>query len=269
MKSRHVNDLRVARLRLRRPGHEKLPKLIQNAVDACAQIVTKPELFPELGSGRGQKRFLFGQPNRERHLVRLEACAKVLACLVGHMDLVTQRAGKRRRDGSCDAIRTCRPYGKRAVGLQKRDAQTTIEKETGLGRSAVERAVRDLNAATYTTSHQPRKKYCTCNRLGCQGCANGEKRWRTFPMVRTVTKTALKRLGVDLGELDKQARLARLRQEEGPKPTVDVRLLRERQRMVRGQAMAAKHAQLVSTRAERMVSSSAERIERLYQKRRE
>jgi hypothetical protein len=257
VKSRHVNDLRVARLRLRKPGTSKIPMLNRQAIDACAQIVTHAERFPELGSGRGQKRFLFGQPNRERHLVRLEAIAKVLGCLLSHMDLVTLRAGKRRRDGSCDAIRSCKPYGKRATARRPAQSQATVEEETQLGRNAVERALRDLETAGYVSSHQPKRDYRDMN---------GDRQWRSFPSVRTITKTCLKRLGIDLQWLDQQGRLARLRQEEGPKPIVDVRLVRERQRMVRGQAIAAKQAQIASARAERMVTASAARVARMYRR---
>lgn len=259
MKSRHVNDLRVARLKLRQPGFKKLPRLIRDGISACAQIVTALEKFPELGSGRGQRRFLFGHPNRERHLRRLEAIAKVLACLLSHMDLVTLRAGKRRRDGSCDAIRSSKPYGKRAKGLRRRDAQTSIEEETGMRPRTIESALRDLRSAGYVTSHQPKRDYRV----------EGERRWRSFPVVNTVTKTCLGRLGVDLDELEKQRQLARVRQEQGPRPIVDVRLVRERQRLIRGQAIAAKHADLTSSRAERMVKDSSARVDRMYRRKRE
>ncbi len=257
MKSRHVNDLRVARLRLRKLGSaSRLPMLNKQAIDACAQIVTAAEKFPELGSGRGRRRFLFGQANRERHLVRLEAIAKVLGCLLSHMDLVTLRAGKRRADGSCDAIRACRPYGKR-VRPESEKSQATIESETELGRSAVERALRDLETAGYVTRHQPKRDYID---------GNGDRRWRSFPSVRTITKTCLARLGVDLDWLDKQARLARLRQEQGPAPLVDVQLVRARQRMVRGQASSAKASHDANERAARMVTASAARVDRMFRR---
>jgi hypothetical protein len=117
VKSRALNDLRLARLRLVVDIPEKLPAVLREAIEACAMIVEERERFPELGSGRGQRRFLFGQRDRERHLLRLEAIAKVLMSLLLHCDLVTLRCGRRRRDNSCDAFRT-HPARRRADGRE-------------------------------------------------------------------------------------------------------------------------------------------------------
>lgn len=261
MKSRALNELRVARLRLRKALRDDLPALNRAAIAAAALIVTERERFPELGSGKGQKRFLFTTRDRERHLRRLEAISLVLMCLLSHMDLVTLRAGRRRRDGSCDAVRTLRPRTRKGRKAPNgRDGQTTIESETGLRSSSVERALRDLRSAGFITTHQPKKEYRD---------RADNKRWRSFPAVHTITRSCIVRLGIDLAWLDQQARDAQGRQEQGPAPIVDVREVRERQRIVRAQAMAAKRSGIESKRADQMVKRSAERVDRLFGKKRE
>lgn len=233
MRSRALNDLRVARIRLTKPVRENLPAVVLEAMSACVLIVEEREKFPELGSGKGQPRNLFGERERERHLLRLEAIAKVLMCIISHMDLVTLRAGRRRPDGSCDAIRTHAPR-RRADG--RMPSVPSIEMETGLRYHRVTRALSDLRDAGYITTHFPARDY--------RDEQTGETRYRGFPAVQTVTKTCLARLGVDLVWLEEERRKAVERQEKGPEPLIDIRVVRERRRIIRAQALAAKRAQL-------------------------
>lgn len=226
MKSRALNDLRLARVRLKKPIRENLPAVLIEAMAACRLIVEDRARFPELGSGKGQKRFQFGAPNRERHLRRLEAIAKVLMCLMSHTDLITLRSGRPRPDGSCDAIRVLKPR------LRPNRSQSSIEEETGLSARTVVRALRDLRDAGYITAHQPRKDYVDDE--------TGERKWRSFPTVHVIAKTCFARLGIDLEWLQEERTGASKRSREVPAPIIDIRLRRARQQMVRAQAMAAK-----------------------------
>ena len=268
MKSRAFNDVRLARLKARAASfastrlkfaiRHELPALNRAAIAACVLSVTDRDRFPELGSGKGQQRFLFTSRNRERHLLRLEAMALVLMCLLSHMDLVTRRVGRRRRDGSCDAVRACKPYGKRAVGLRRRDGQTTIEGETGLGRSAVEAALADLRAAEFIETHERSKRYWDEKA--------GALKWRGFPAVHVITRKCLERLDIDLEWLEKQAREAQERQENGPDPIVDIRQVRAQQRIVRQQQAAAKRVRL---EVASVVKGQTEQLDRLFGKKTE
>jgi hypothetical protein len=215
VKTRPLHDLRLARLRLARPTRENLPAVLLEAMAACALIVTERGRFPELGSGRGQRRFLF-TGGRERDIRRLEACALVLKVILGQTDLVTLRSGKTRRDGTCDSI----------TNLQ-------ITQWTRLSLKRVSRALRDLRAAGYLTCHQPRKRYYL---------DDGAEKWRAFPVVRVVTITCFVRLGIPAELLQLERDKASRRQREQPAPIVDVRLQRAHQRIVRAQRMAAKRA---------------------------
>jgi len=237
VKSRALNDLRLARLKLRVSIPENLPALLREAIDACMLIVEEREKFPELGSGRGQRRFLFGDKDRERHLLRLEAIAKVLMSLLFHCDLVTLRCGRRRRDNSCDAFRT-HPARPRADG--RPSPLPSIQGETGLSWSRVSNALADLRDAGFVTSHQPRRDY--------QGEA-GETRYRAFPTVHSVTKTCFARLGIDLGWLEDERGKANARDLAGPEPIVDIRMVRERRRLIRAQQLAAKRTRVQPPRS--------------------
>lgn len=236
MKSRAQNDLRLARLRLRVPVPENLPLVLQDLIDACALIVTDRDRFPELGSGRGQARFQFTDSQRERDLRRLEAIAKAAMSMFLHMDLPTMRNGRPRRDNSCDSIRVARPRPRQGRALVDRTKWRTMEDETGLGRSALFDALRDGRDAGYWESHQPRKSYADE--------VTGDERWRGFPAVYVVKKAFIERLlGKEgLERFEEQRRLAseRQRNREEPAPIMDIRLRRERQRLIRTQARAAK-----------------------------
>jgi hypothetical protein len=252
VKSRALNDRRLARLRLRKAVSEKLPAYLRDAIEACAQIVTERERFPELGSGRGQERFRFTESFRERDLRRLEACAKVLMCIFSHLDLVRLRMGKPRRDGSCDAMYIARPRRREGRAPVDRWTQTTIEDETGLGRSALFEALRDLRAAGYIDVHQPVKRY--------EDELTGDWRFRGMPAVITVSKLVFQRLGLDLVKLEEQRGHASMREKSEPEPLVDVRLARARQRVIREQKQIAAKSYRMSRQFE---SDQAERLERL------
>lgn len=232
MRSRALNDLRLARVRLKKPVRQNLPVLLVEAMAACRLIVEDRGRFPELGSGKGQRRFQFGAPNRERHLRRLEAIAKVLMCLMSHTDLITLRTGRPRPDGSCDAIRVMKPRPRGGRQFVDRRTQSSIEEETGCSFKAVSAALRDLRDAGYVSAHQPRKDYVDEE--------TGERKWRSFPTVHVISKTCFARLGIDLEWLQAERTGASKRSRELPAPIVDIRLRRARQQMVRSQAMAAK-----------------------------
>lgn len=231
MRTRALNDLRLARLRLRKPVRENLPAALLELMTGTLRIVEERDRFPELGSGKHQRRALFTSRDRERDLRRLEACALVLMSIVSHLDLVTLRSGRRRRDGSCDAIHTHAPRrrkGRPDPGRQPR--WSSIELETGLHWQRITRAIADLISAKYLTAHQPRRGYDV----------DGERRWRGFPVVYQVTPLLVARLGVDLEWLRDEQRKALHRQQHGPEPLIDIRLVRERARLIRAQARAAR-----------------------------
>jgi hypothetical protein len=190
MKSRALNDLRRARLRLRVDIPDDLPAVLVEAIAACLQIVDDRARFPELGSGRGQARFKFSESMRERNLQRLEAITLVAMCLLLHCDLVRLRCGRPRRDGSCDAIRAARPRPRDGRMVVDRGSYATLESETGLTRTRLFEALRDGESAGYWSSHQPRKRW--------EDDLTGEDRWRGFPSVRTLSKLFFQRLGIDL-----------------------------------------------------------------------
>jgi hypothetical protein len=258
LRTRALNDLRLARLRLRKPVRENLPAMLIEMMRACLQIVEERERFPELGSGKHQARALFTSPNRERDLRRLEACALVLMSIVSHLDLVTLRSGRRRRDGSCDAVHTHAPRrrpGRPDPGRQPR--WSSLELETGLHWQRTTRAIADLVAAKYLTAHQPRRGYDV----------DGERRWRGFPVVYQVTPLLVERLGIDRDWLADERKKAQHRQEHGPAPLVDVRLVRARARVIRAQARAARRAQLVTRHDPALVAFQKAQLERLGRKR--
>lgn len=253
MTSRALNDLRLARLRLQVPIPDSLPKLLQDGIDACTLIVTDRDRFPELGSGRGQARFQFSGSMRERDLRRLEACAKVLMCVLLHLDLVRQRMGKPRRDGSCDALWIARPRyrdGRDRLYVD-RFQQATIEKETGLGRTALYCALADVRDAGFINIHQPVKRYET---------RDGRVRFRGFPSVITVNMLLWQRLGFDPEDVKEQGKLANQREKQADPVILDVRFVRERRRIMRNmRALAAKSSRLNPN----FEKTAAERLERL------
>jgi hypothetical protein len=261
--SRALNDLRLARLRLQVPVSDKLPKVLQDAIEACALIVTERERFPELGSGRGQERFRFTESMRERDLRRLEGDALVLMSILLHLDLIRLRMGKCRRDGSADAIHIARPRPRagRDQAHVDRFKATTIETETGLGRSALFGALRDLQDAGYIDVRQPVKRYESELRPG-------QWSFRGFPAVITVSKLLFQRLGIDLERLEKARELLSQKRPAEDEVIVDVRLRRARQRVIREmRAVAARSARL-NPAFERTAEERLERIRRLEEQRR-
>jgi hypothetical protein len=232
LRSRALNDLRLARLKLKKPVRENLPSVNLEAMAACRLIAERREQFPELGSGKGQRRFQFGAPNRERHLKRLESIALVLMSICSHMDVVSLRSGRTRRDGSCDAIRVHKPRRRPGRKFVDHREQSSIEAETGRGHTAVTSALRDLVDAGYLERHPKHEDY--------EDEATGERRWKSFPTVYVVTKTCFARLGIDLEYLEEQRKAAYKRGQQLPEPLVDVRKRRAYQQMVRAQAKAAK-----------------------------
>jgi hypothetical protein len=263
VKSRALNDLRLARLRLQVPVSEKLPALLQDAIDACALIVTERERFPELGSGRGQARFQFTESMRERDLRRLEGMALVGMSVFLHLDLVRLRTGRCRADGSSDGVQIARPRHREGRDrlYVDRFTQTTIEDETGLGRSALFGALRDLRDAGYIEVHQEIKRF--------ESELAGEWRFRGFPAVITVSKLFFQRLGIDLDKLEEQRQLASRREKEKQpdKVIVDVRLRRERQRVIRNMHQIAARSARLNPNFERTGEERLERLRRLQEKR--
>jgi hypothetical protein len=231
MRASALNDLQRARLRLRKPVRQNLPAILLEAMAACLQIIDDRARFPELGGGRGQERFKFFSADRERDVRRLEAIVLVAQCILSHCDLVRLRSGRTRRDGSCDPIRVTRP--RRLPGRTFYDTkEATIETETGLSRDRVVRALADLRDAGYMDSHQPKKSY--------EDEITGDTRWRGYAAVYTISKKFFERLGIDLEWLDEERKAAGVRENTSPEPLVDVRLQRERRRIIRTQARAAR-----------------------------
>lgn len=258
MRTRALNDLRLSRLRLKKPTRENLPAVTLELMRGTLRIVEERDRFPELGSGKYQRRNLFTSPERERDLRRLEACALVLMSIVSHVDLVTLRSGRRRRDGSCDAVHTHGPRRRKGRAEPRRNPRwSSVELETGLHWKAISRALADLVAAKYLTRHQPRRQYDV----------DGEKRWRGFPVVYQLTPLVIERLGVDLAWLKEEQRKALHRQEHGPEPLVDIRLVRARARIIRAQAREARRAQLVTRHDPALVAYQKAQLERLSRKR--
>lgn len=251
MRSRALNDLRLARLRLRKPVRENLPAVLLELMAAALQIVEERARFPELGSGRGQQRFQFTKSMRERDLRRLEAITLVAMSIFSHMDLVRLRSGRTRSDGSCDAIRATRR--RRLAGRQFAELkETTIEDETGLSRDRVVRAIADLRDAGYITCHQPRKSY--------EDDLTGEVRWRGYNAIYTVSKVFIERLGIDLEWLELERSKAAKRELAEPAPLIDIRVVRERRRMIRSQRqLAAKTARFMR----QFEATGQERLERI------
>lgn len=241
MKSRALNDVRLARLqRFAKRLPATFPAVLREAIKACALIVTDRDRFPELGSGRGQRRLLFTDRTRERHLRRLEAISVVLQALLSHCNLVDLRAGRRRRDGSCDPIRTYKPRVIKGRPPPAPSSVPSLQEETRLATNTLGRALADLRDAGYITTHQPTSEYLD---------EAAARRWRGWPAIHTVTLTCFGRLGVDLEWLRQQRDQASERRRIGPEPLDDVRARRELRKVVRAQARAAKRAELRPTEA--------------------
>lgn len=235
MRSRALNDLRIARLeRLPKRLPEGFPSVLRDAIWACVRIVTRREEFPALGSGQGQQRLLFGERGRERHLRRLEAICLALQVLLAHCKLVDLRVGRRRRDGSCDALRTYSARAIRGRPAPPPDKHPTIQREAGLGRNALCRALRDLRDSGWLTSKQPSEEY--------QDEETSATRWRAWPAIHSLTPACFQALGVDLERLEQQRGEAAERRRVGPDPVDDVPARRARQRVIRAQLSAAKRA---------------------------
>jgi hypothetical protein len=246
------HDPRNPRLTLKCAVPANLPELNRLAFAACARIVLERNKFPELGNGRGQRRFLFTSPHRERRSQRLEAIVLVARCIFLHMDVLSLRSGKTLRDGSCDAVDVAQ-----------------MMKDTGLTFPRTARARRDLISAGFLTWHQPIKKYCTCDVVGCEGapkglCHNGgERKHRAFPAILTVTMSFFKRLGLTVDEVKWLQRGTQEKRKSFPRPIVDITLQRDRRRAIRAQQHAGAVAERAAT-ASRMVIASAARVAKLY-----
>lgn len=242
MSRRCQHDPRNPRTRLRCAIPANLPALLLSAIERCDRVVLRRGEFPELGSGRGQKRFAFTSGGRERRSQRLEAISLVLQSVLLHTDLVTLRSGRRRRDNSCAAV-----------------TEDQIARETGLHLARVRRARRDLVDAGYLTkAQQPRRSYID---------AAGAMAWKAYAGVCQVTATLFVRLGISVRVLEDQRRQKRLLDETGPAPIIDIRARRARQQLVRAQAIAAKRAERYQVDTDAMVKRSAERLERLMRRR--
>lgn len=234
MKSRALTDERLAGLHLTVPIPENLPSVLQEFIESCALMVTEPGRFPELGGDHGQARFQFTGSMRVRDLRRREGHALVCMCIGLHLDLVRDRVGKPRRDGSADAVQLARPRPRegRDSTYIDRFTQTTFESETGLGRTALFEALRDLKDAGYIDVQQPVSRYES-------ELTPGQWSFRGFPAVITVKRLLWQRLGYDVapeGYLDQQKKLATKREKEGVPDEVlsDIRKARlERQTAIR------------------------------------
>lgn len=247
------HDPRDPRLELKCAVPENLPELCRLMYDACARIVLERNKFPELGNGRGQRRFLFTSPDRERRIERLVAMCLVARSIALHMDVLTCRSGKTRRDGSCDAV----------------DEQRMAE-ETGLTHYRMTRAKRDLISAGFLEWHQEVKRYCTCDVHGCQGlprglCPDGgERRYRALPAILKVTMSFFVKLGITVKHVIELQKGTYEFRRSFPSPILDVLLQRERRRAIAAQERAAKVAADMADTASRIVTESAARVARMF-----
>lgn len=254
MAARRCNhDPRNPRLNLQCAVPANLPELNRLAMDACARIVTERDKFPALGNGRGQRRLLFTSPYRERRSERLEAFVLVLRSVFLHMDALSLRSGKTLRDGSCDAI-----------------DEEQMSKETGVEPRRLQRAKRDLIDAGFLTWHQPVKKYCTCDVVGCEGLpkglcpAGGERRHRSFPAVLTVTMSCFVALGITTKRVVDLQRGTYEHRRSFPTPLADITLQRERRRAIAAREREAKVAAAAAESLGRINVANAARIARLF-----
>lgn len=218
--------------------------MLLEAQAACLLIVSDRARFPELGGGPGHPQWRkFTASGRARDRRRLEAIALVWQSILGHTDLVRNRSGRTRRDGSCDAIpnrRWRKIKGRREPHGNPRK-QTTIQDEAGTSGEAVDRALRDLRSAGYVTSSQPIKRWTD---------ETGNVRWRALPAIHVITEAGWARLGISAERLSVERTKASDRERAAPVPVVDILLSRARQRIVRAQQRTTRRQSYQPTEAQ-------------------
>lgn len=241
------------------------PGLIELAT-SCALIITNPKMFPTLGCGKEQKRYLYTSPNRERRAERLETVARLMAVLALASDLLSLSDG-RRVGGVCHPLTELQIA--ELLGLGKIE---DLEHDT-TGMRAIRSAAQDAESAGFITRKQPKVRYCNAGDGGCgrkvspktRTCRCGRRecwRYRSLPTIITITKEALEAFGVreaiekEQGEryADQQAGLV------GPRPDKDVRLERELSRINHAQQLAAKRVRIDPEQEDH----ERRRLERLY-----
>lgn len=273
-----LTELQIHRFNILLLGRDIVPEQPAVLVEyqaAWAQLITDPQLFPMLGCGKGQKRLLFTSPNRERRIERLTMIARVMSVVGAHTDLLSLSNGKR-INGRCHPI-TELQIG-RELGLEIAGADGPAIDHDTKGMRAVRAAIRDIDDGGLISREQPKMQYCSEAEGGCGkkiprggtcNCGRRDKwRWRSFPTIITTSKRAFEVVG--LLEALEEAQERRYEQVQagqvGPQPEKDVRVVREQQRIVRAQALAAKRAQLEGHHDPRLVAYQKAQLDRLEKK---
>jgi hypothetical protein len=267
----HLHHFKVLHLRSE-PSADQPPVLVEFQA-RMADIKLNPQLFPMLGCGKGQRRFLFTSANRERRCERLDMMARTMAALGRHADLLSLSNGTRDKDGRCHPITELQLGKELRIGGGADDGFMPAHDTTGM--RAMRSALRDLDDGGLISRAQPKVQYCAEGLGGCgrsipRGgtCECGRRhlwRWKSFPTVITVSKKAFEVVGL-LEELE-AAQEYRYEQQragiDGPQPEKDVRVWREQKRIVRAQAMAAKRAQIETHHDPKLVAFQKAQLERL------
>jgi hypothetical protein len=262
MKLTALHHHRLAVLQLGRDVRAGQPAVLVEFQTACANIVSNPQWFPMLGCGKHQRRRLFTSANRERRRERLLMMSRVLSVVGAHADLLTLSDGQR-VGGECKPI-TELQLG-RELGIEAAAGDELVHDTTGM--RAMRSALRDLGDGGLVSRVQPRTQYCSAGSGGCgrsipRGgtCKCGRRqawRWRSHATIITIQKEAFSAMGL-LEQLEEQQgqRYADIQAGKvGPEPIVDVRLQRERRKVLRAQ-----HRRTESARG----AEQAAQLARLY-----
>jgi len=241
MKLTGLHRHRIELLKLGRTVRPQQPPVLVEFQTACANIVSNPQMFPMLGCGKHQRRRLFTSPDRERRRERLLMMSRVLSVVGAHADLLTLSDG-RRVNGECKPVTELQLGAE--LGIDAGDVDLSHDTR---GMRAMRSALRDLDDGQLVSRRQPRIQYCSAGAGGCgrsvrRGgtCRCGRRhlwRWRSQATVITIQKRAFEAMGLRpvLEEQQRQRYQDLQKGKIGPDPEADVRVLRERRRVLRAQ----------------------------------
>jgi hypothetical protein len=265
---------RFALLELPKPLVSSQPSPLVELQAAAAQIVTDPQLFPELGNAGGVQRQLFTSPRRLRRCKsRRKAHAQILSVLAKHTDVLTLRDGPTKKGGACAPL-TERQLGE-MTGIAKTDPRDP-EHHDWRGMRAFRAALRDLRDALWIKRHQPRVQYCSrcfeemprgrdvcdCGIVRGTPSAQAHWAWKSYPTIITLTKQCFQRFGLLEALENYQAKEYERRKNPPPEQIVaDIRLVREQQKVFQAVQLAAKRAGLRNRVTDRAHQANRERRE--------
>lgn len=239
---------------------------LQEGRRRCNQLVDHPERFPELygdvHGGRWPKRSV------------LELDAKIMAFMFEHHDLVDRRVGSPRSDGSVygESLRAIA----RGIGVGDPDHRTMVSR-TGKtrrdwpGRRRIQRRLRRLHEAKFLggrkqmhlvlgrPSNRRYKEVPANPRFKIPAEARLAGRWVSFPTVRRVEETFIKRIHLDkrmpLEKADaKKYRAGKIGH------FIDVRERRARDREIKQrQRMAAREQRIYYVEEQRLLAAKTSR----------